>query len=118
MHPAVILVPVPDWEVGFLWYQKAFPGAEVVVIPEYDFKVLQIGCFTIEVVRSDDKVPSGRSGTVLYWRVDDLLKEVDRFTALGAELYRGPINIEHGLAMCQLSDPFGNLIGLRGHLNE
>jgi len=33
---------------------------------------------------------------------------------LGASLYRGPMPIEDGLGMCQLADPFGNLLGLRG----
>ncbi|MEZ8336060.1 glyoxalase/bleomycin resistance/dioxygenase family protein, partial [Vibrio splendidus] len=28
--------------------------------------------------------------------------------------YRGPMAIENGLFMCQIEDPFGNLIGLRG----
>ena len=40
--------------------------------------------------------------------------EVERFLCLGATLYRGPIAIENELFMCQVKDPFGNLIGLRG----
>ncbi|TOL44982.1 glyoxalase/bleomycin resistance/dioxygenase family protein, partial [Vibrio parahaemolyticus] len=36
------------------------------------------------------------------------------FQKLGARLYRGPMEIEDGLSMCQVEDPFGNLIGLRG----
>ncbi|MDX8425330.1 VOC family protein, partial [Vibrio parahaemolyticus] len=39
---------------------------------------------------------------------------LSRFEAIGASLYRGPMEIENGLSMCQLEDPFGNLIGLRG----
>ncbi len=38
---------------------------------------------------------------------------LQHFQSLGAKLYRGPMAIENGLVMCQLEDPFGNLIGLR-----
>ncbi len=36
-----------------------------------------------------------------------------KLTALGAKLYRGPLDIEDNQVICQLMDPFGNLIGLR-----
>ena len=39
---------------------------------------------------------------------------IEHFSELGATLYRGPMLIENALAMCQVKDPFGNLIGLRG----
>ena len=32
----------------------------------------------------------------------------------GAKLYRGPLVIGNGEAICQMSDPFGNLLGLIG----
>ena len=60
------------------------------------------------------KVSSGRCGTVLYWQVADLDAAANELIDLGARLYRGPMLVEDGLGMCQLEDPFGNLIGLRG----
>jgi len=66
---------------------------------------------------ADEKVSSGKSGTVLYWSVDHLTGSLERFYSLGAKLYRGPMDIEDGLSMCQVEDPFGNLIGLRGKLS-
>lgn len=101
-----------------MWYQKAFPAATIVEMPEFAFRALRIGDFLIEVVSSDKKVPSGKAGTVLYWAVADLLEAVTHFRQLGAEIYRGPMQIEHGLGMCQVTDPFGNLIGLRGPFDE
>lgn len=118
MFPTALLVHVPDWEVGFDWYKKAFPEAKTIEIPEINYRVLQIGEFQIEVVRSDEKVTNGKAGTVLYWRVDDLLKAIEHFKKLGSELYRGPMSIENGLGMCQVTDPFGNLIGLRGSFKK
>lgn len=33
---------------------------------------------------------------------------------LGAVRYRGPMQIEPGVWMCQVQDPWGNCLGLRG----
>ncbi|GAB6263071.1 hypothetical protein PSSHI_33150 [Photobacterium sp. R1] len=41
-------------------------------------------------------------------------KSLAYFESLGAKLYRGSMEIENGLSMCQVENPFGNLIGLRG----
>ncbi|HHC6640721.1 TPA: VOC family protein [Vibrio parahaemolyticus] len=114
MTPVAVLVYVPDVEVGLRWYQQAFPEAAPMHLPDFDFTVLDVNGFSIEIVQSDDKVSEGKKGTVLYWSVRDLSVEISRFEALGASLYRGPMEIENGLSMCQLEDPFGNLIGLRG----
>ncbi len=118
MQPVAILVHVQDWMAGFSWYQEAFPEATIVELPEFEFKALRIGDFVIEVVDSDEKVPSGKAGTVLYWAVEDLSKAIAHFRKLGSELYRGPMKIEDGLGMCQVTDPFGNLIGLRGPFDK
>ncbi|ELV8773465.1 glyoxalase/bleomycin resistance/dioxygenase family protein, partial [Vibrio harveyi] len=48
------------------------------------------------------------------WSVGNLCVALADFQKLGARLYRGPMEIEDGLSMCQVEDPFGNLIGLRG----
>ncbi len=114
MKPSALLVYVDDCEAGLRWYQRAFPEAKRVELPEFDFTLLKIGEFALEVVQADSKVTSGRAGTVLYWQVDNLTATINRLTQLGAKLYRGPIEIENHQSMCQLCDPFGNLIGLRG----
>lgn len=79
-----------------------------------DFVAMDMDGFTIELVRADDKVSSGKAGCVLYWSVPSLSAAIAHFTALGSTVYRGPMEIENGLGMCQVTDPFGNLIGLRG----
>ncbi|MEX6203931.1 hypothetical protein AB6G29_17795 [Providencia hangzhouensis] len=53
------------------WYQQAFPQAKAEYLPEFDFTLLHVGDFTIEVVQADEKVSEGKKGTVLYWQVDD-----------------------------------------------
>ena len=68
----------------------------------------------MEIVKADEKVATGKYGNVLYWLVSDYEATLTRFLDNGARLYRGPMEIENDLIMCQLEDPYGNLIGLRG----
>ena len=114
IKPAALLVHVPNVSQGFEWYQKAFPLASPLYLPDFDFTVLNIEGFSLEIVQADDKVTSGKSGTVLYWSVENLKESMDFLHSIGATLYRGPMEIEGGLSICQMEDPFGNLIGLRG----
>ncbi|MGY3572415.1 VOC family protein [Vibrio paucivorans] len=114
MTPSAILIHVPDIEQGLAWYQQAFPNAKTRYLPEFDFTVLDLEGLAIEIVQADEKVGNGKSGTVVYWQVSDLTSALAHFESIGAKLYRGPMDIEHGQAMCQVEDPFGNLIGLRG----
>lgn len=117
MTPAAVLVHVPNVAKGLEWYQNAFPDATPIYYPEFNFTVLDIDGFSIEVVQADEKVGAGKKGSVVYWSVNDLLESLAYFEALGAKLYRGPMEIENGRSMCQVEDPFGNLIGLRGKMS-
>ncbi|MGR5307453.1 glyoxalase/bleomycin resistance/dioxygenase family protein [Vibrio mediterranei] len=114
MTPVAVLVHVEDVDKGLEWYKKAFPKAVPIYHSEFDFTVLDLGGVSLEIVQADEKVGAGKNGTVVYWSVGNLTESLSHFEALGATLYRGPLKIEHGLSMCQLEDPFGNLIGLRG----
>ena len=51
---------------------------------------------------------------VAYWRVSSLAETRARLERAGATLYRGPLVIGNGEVICQMSDPFGNLLGLIG----
>ncbi|MEX6031855.1 hypothetical protein [Providencia hangzhouensis] len=55
----------------WLGISKLFPQAKAEYLPEFDFTLLHVGDFTIEVVQADEKVSEGKKGTVLYWQVDD-----------------------------------------------
>ena len=113
-RPVAVLIHVPDVAEGLIWYQRAFPNAKAVYLANFDFTVLRLGDVDLEIVPADDKVSSGPAGTVVYWSVPNLKEAMTHFNHLGATVYRGPLKIEDGLGMCQVSDPFGNLIGLRG----
>ncbi|KDM93105.1 VOC family protein [Photobacterium galatheae] len=118
MAPSAVLVHVPDVEAGLHWYMRAFPQARAVYLDAFNFTVLDINGFSIEIVQADEKVGAGQNGTVLYWSVPCLQSAIEHFTQLGAKLYRGPMSIENGLSMCQFQDPFGNLIGFRGEFED
>lgn len=111
---AAVLIYVPDVQAGIAWYQRAFPGAERTRLEAFDFEILCVGTVRLEVVQSDEKVSSGAFGSVVYWRVADLQSALRHLHHIGARLYRGPMPIEDGLSMCQVQDPWGNCIGLRG----
>jgi len=116
MKPIANLIHVGDVEKALRWYQKAFP--EAIVANDEGFTFLKIGGFSLELVPSDEKVSSGKSGSVTYWSVSDLRAEIERFRKLGADVYRGPMENGNDIGMCQVEDPWGNLIGLRGPINK
>ena len=112
MKPVANLIHVDNVDESIAWYKQAFTAA---IERSLDgFVILDLEGFSIELVQADEKVKSGKSGSVTYWFVENLENEIERFKKLGSIIYRGPMRIEGGLGMCQVTDPSGNLIGLRG----
>ncbi|MFN3239640.1 MAG: VOC family protein [Pseudomonadales bacterium] len=110
---AAIMIHAADWQRAYEWYRSAFPNAKEVQVEEYEFRYLKIGNIALEIVQADEKVSAGTAGTVVYWQTNHFDARLKYLLDLGAELYRGPKRIEKGKRMCQVKDPFGNLIGLR-----
>jgi predicted enzyme related to lactoylglutathione lyase len=110
---AAVLIHVADVEACLAWYRKAFPKA-AIRCTDKGFACLAIGPIQIEIVPADEKVGSGAAGSVVYWRVEDFDSALVHMYTTGATLPRGPLAIEGGLRMCQVRDPWGNCIGLRG----
>ncbi len=108
-----LLIHVADEDAGVAWYSRAFPMA-VRKTGKDGFVSLHLQGTAIEIVRADEKVSSGPAGSVVYWRVEDFDEALAHMQEQGAVLYRGPMKIEDGLRMCQVRDPWGNCIGLRG----
>ena len=111
---AAVMIHVSDIEKGLAWYEEAFPQARRTCEAESDFEYLSVGDVHVEIVPSDEKVQAGAAGSVVYWHVDSLQSAIGRFARLGATLYRGPLKIGDALGICQVQDPWGNCIGLRG----
>ena len=114
MSVVAIMIHVADVEAGLLWYQRAFPSAKRKSIAEPFFEYLDLDGTSIEIVLADEKVASGAAGSVAYWYVANFASALQHMQSIGATLYRGPAEIEDGKRMCQVRDPWGNCIGLRG----
>jgi predicted enzyme related to lactoylglutathione lyase len=111
---AAVLIHVSDVPAGLVWYQLAFPTAICHRLPEFNWEFLDIGGVQLEIVPADEKVASGACGSVVYWQVANFAATLRHLQSIGAKLYRGPMKIENGQEMCQVRDPWGNCIGLRG----
>lgn len=114
---AAVMIHVAAIGEGIEWYQSAFPESIRSTVAGCDFEILTIGGIQLEIVLADEKVASGPSGTVIYWKVPELTSALSRMQRIGAKLYRGPMEIEDGLNICQVQDPWGNCLGLRGPVN-
>lgn len=114
MPIVAVMVHVADVEAGLAWYQQAFPSALRKSITEPFFEYLDVNGVSIEVVSADEKVAAGAAGSVVYWQVEDFDAALQHMESIGATLYRGPLQIAEHKRMCQVRDPWGNCIGLRG----
>ncbi len=108
------MVHTTDTKAALTWYLAAFAQSKLVRLPEFNFEYLDVNGIYIEIVPADEKVAAGAAGTVVYWEVDNFQLSFEHLISIGAILYRGPMKIENNRQMCQLKDPFGNLIGIRG----
>jgi predicted enzyme related to lactoylglutathione lyase len=107
-----VLMFVPAVRPAAEWYGRVLGIAPRFV--DENFASIRIGTAELCFHVADAKVPAGRAGQVGYWRVQSVSAARSRFEAAGATLYRGPLGIENGQAICQLADPFGNLVGVIG----
>lgn len=115
---AAVMVHVSNVDEALSWYSLAFRGSSKRQVGVPGLGLLQVGEVQLEFVPSDHKVSSGPSGSVVYWKVAQFEEALNYFQSVGAKLYRGPMQIEEGHRMCQLQDPWGNCIGLRGPSNS
>jgi predicted enzyme related to lactoylglutathione lyase len=61
----------------------------------------------------DHRNPRGGS-PVVYWAVDNLHAAREHLLAVGCTHHRGPLRVNAQRQICQLTDPFGTIIGLDG----
>ncbi len=110
-----VLVHVPDVAAALNWYEKAFPESTRKTITEpQTVHYLDIGGVMLEIVPADEKVTNAAAGSVVYWHAGDFAETLAHFLGVGATLYRGPLDVEYGQRMCQVLDPWGNCVGLKG----
>jgi hypothetical protein len=107
--PRAVRIPVTHLAIGREWYTRALD-----VPPDFEDARCVIftvgGCQLILELADHAATPA----TVVYWGVDQLQAELARIAAIGADPARSPplVDTDHGTA--QVSDPFGNSLGLIG----
>ena len=107
-----VVMFVPAVRAAAEWYSSAL-GLPIACLDD-NFGYIKVAssqlCFHI----ADAKANDGHRGQVAYWRVSSLADTRAQLERAGAMLFRGPLVIGNGEAICQMSDPFGNLLGLIG----
>lgn len=101
------IYPTPDLAAAKAWYTKVFGVAPYFDQPFY--VGFNIGGFELGLL--PDGVP-GKTGTQVYWGVDDIEADVARIVALGASVHSTVQDVGEGIRTAELADPFGNVLGL------
>ncbi|MEU8817294.1 VOC family protein [Actinoplanes sp. NPDC048796] len=102
---------VTDLAAASAWYTDRLgtpPVLEVAQMVRFD-----LGGSALTMHKADDYNTGGPAGCVAYFDVEDVDALAAEWIRHGASAHRGPKTIMTGERLCQLLDPFGNLIGIR-----
>lgn len=103
---------VDDLPAGVEWYRHLI-GADPIDVHD-QLSAFDIAGTRLTVHIADEfNAPAGTAGSVSYWDVDDVDGTVAGCVARGGVVHRGPKTVFTGERLCQVLDPFGNLIGFR-----
>lgn len=89
------------------WYAEAFKTQPYFDEPFYvGFNIggYELGLQPDEAVKGDN--------VVVYWGVEDIQSEYNRFLSLGATAHEAPQNVGGEIMVASLRDPWNNIIGL------
>ena len=104
-----VVYPVADLAAARDWYAGAFETAAYFDQPFY--VGFAIGGFELGLIPAD-KFKAAKSGSMVYWGVDDIEAETDRLVAIGAKVHGAIEEVGEGIQTVELADPFGNLLCL------
>jgi catechol 2,3-dioxygenase-like lactoylglutathione lyase family enzyme len=102
---------VADLDAAAAWYADrlgARPDLRATQLTRFD-----LGRSSLTLHTFDEFNTGGPAGCVAYWDVEDVDEVTAEWVRHGAVAHRGPKTIMTGERLCQLLDPFGNLIGIR-----
>lgn len=89
------------------WYTEAFKTQPYFDQPFYvGFNIggYELGLQPDEAVKGDN--------VLVYWGVEDIETEYNRFISLGAIEHEAPQNVGGEIMVASVKDPWGNIIGL------
>lgn len=116
MKLRTVLLFVENMEKSTNWYSMFFGSDPVEKLENFaSFLLEDTVYFNLHV--ADEKSPFSTGGCVPYFFVDDFWKHQDRAIKLGAQMWRGPLDVrENNTRICQLKDPYGNVFGIESPL--
>jgi predicted enzyme related to lactoylglutathione lyase len=95
-----------DWYTRLLGQAPERPMSQLVTFT--------LGPATLTLHETDEYNDAAPAiGSVAYWTVRDVDAAAAACAALGGVVHRGPKTVFSGDRLCQVLDPFGNLLGLR-----
>jgi methyltransferase (TIGR00027 family) len=100
---------VSDVEAARSWYGRAL-GSD----PVFDSPVaciFRVNQSSLSLVKAGDGPVAGEDRLAAYWEVDDVDRAFARLLELGARARRPPADVLT-LRVAQVTDPFGNVLGL------
>ena len=101
-----------DLPAAVQWYHALLGFGPV--LQHARLSVFEVGATRLTVHETDEYNSSaGTSGSVAYWDVVDVDAIAAGCVARGGVIHRGPKTVFSGQRLCQVVDPFGNLIGFR-----
>jgi predicted enzyme related to lactoylglutathione lyase len=113
LHPVVnVFYFVDDLPAATDWYRELLGRDPVETRPQLAMFAIGPARLTLHVGDEYNATVDAR-GTVAYWDVSDVDATVAECVGRGAVAHRGPVTIFTGERLCQLRDPFGNLLGIR-----
>ena len=105
-----VVYMVEELEKAKNWYANAFGLKPYYDSPYYvGFNVggYELGLHPIEEAKGKD------TGTVLhYWGVENVQKSYETLLTLGATKHEKPFDVEGGLTLASVYDPWENIIGI------
>ena len=97
----------PDLTRAKAWYELVFQRKPYFDEPFY--VGFEIGGFELGLVPD---APTGVGGVKALWGVADLATELVRLRAAGVTMAAEPQDVGGGIKVAELTDPFGNAVGL------
>lgn len=101
------LYPAPDLPKAKAWYELVFERKPYFDEPFY--VGFDIGGFELGLVPD---APVGSGGVKALWGVDDIQQELKRLRSAGISAIAEVQDVGGGIKLVDITDPFGNLVGL------
>ena len=97
---------VNDLASAKVWYSKAFQTTPYFDEPFY--VGFNVAGYELGLMPDERAAVDKYANVMNYWGVQDIEKEIERLTALGARPVSGPTNVGGDILVAELKDPWGN----------